>query len=54
MDGIKFEFSDIKSLYTKTILDEDGQPIILVSIFGDIIVIKVIYFSIGISTTVAF
>jgi len=46
MDGVKFEFNDIISLYydykrfwAKTI----SQPMILPSIFDDIIVNKVIY-----------
>jgi len=39
---VKFEFGDIKSLYTKTILSEDmvSQLIILLIIFYNIIVIK--------------
>jgi len=48
MDGVTFEFNDIKSLYTK---DESEQRWsaynnIIRKIFDDIIVIKVIYFPI--------
>jgi len=44
MDGDKFEFNDILSLYKKKIMSETvSRPIILLSIFYNIIVNKVIY-----------
>jgi len=42
MDGVKFEFNVIISCYKKTD-SEHSQPMILLSIFDDIIVNKAIY-----------
>jgi len=55
MDGVTFEFNDIKSLYTKDDSEQRWSAYnnIIWSMFDDIIVIQVIYFSVRyISTTV--
>jgi len=43
IDGVKFEFNDIITLYKKTILSENGQSANLLLSLFDIIVNKVIY-----------